>query len=261
MPSDIDANESVIVRLDAIDSTNSEALRQARAGTLKNAWVLAETQTGGRGRTGRGWSSAPGGLYASRLMISDLPLQNLTGLTFTAGIAVYDTSAEHLSPDNQAGLMLKWPNDLLHGPAKLSGILTETEPLPGNKTAVAIGIGLNVANTIDNTDAPTTSLARLGGDSDVTAVFASLAKYLAKHLVRWDEGAGFMKTLEDWQARAMTIGTATQVRLPHETIRGTYAGVDHSGALALRLQTGGTRIIHAGEIIIAPNPGANGAQS
>ena len=244
--------EPEILRFAAIDSTNAEALRQARKGRTTEAWFVAGEQGHGRGRHGRHWSSPPGGVYATRLLVSSLPLQNLVGLTLVAGIAVYDTAATHIPAGGEPQLMLKWPNDLLAGGAKLAGVLIETEPLAPRMTAIAIGVGINVATHPGAGEAEATSLSALGGASDVEAVFATLTDALAGQLSVWDEARGGAAVAAAWERRAMAVGTPTRLRLPGETIKGTYAGLDPCGGLRLRLASGEIRAIHAGEIAITP---------
>ncbi|VAW13839.1 hypothetical protein MNBD_ALPHA09-659 [hydrothermal vent metagenome] len=244
--------EPDVLRFAVTGSTNADALRQARKGRAADAWFVAEEQNGGRGRHGRHWTSARGGLYATRLLVLDLPLQNLVGLTLVAGIAVYDTAASHLAGKSEPGLMLKWPNDLLANGAKLAGILIETESLGARGTAIAIGVGLNVANPLSGDAAKATSLSLLGGTKDVGAVFSTLGHALAEQLMVWDASRGFAAVAAAWERRAMAVGTPTQVRLPNGAIKGTYAGLDSTGGLRLRLASGAIRAIHAGEITLAP---------
>jgi len=240
-----------IFRYAELDSTNAEALRQAKKGQAA-AWFLAESQVQGRGRHGRQWSSRPGGLFATHLLVLDLPVRTLNALTFAAGIAVHQTAAAHVPAAIHPDLLLKWPNDLLAGGAKLAGILIQTEPLGTGKTAIAIGVGLNVANDVETSSGQAASLALLGGSNSVNAVFSTLAAAMAEQISVWDGGQGLSAVLAAWQGRAMKKGTATQVRLPQGTIKGTYAGLDASGGLLLRLDEGKMRTIHAGDIIISP---------
>jgi len=250
VPAQTSGNDPEIFCFAELDSTNAEALRRAKKGRAGPAWFVAETQGKGRGRHGRKWSSGPGGLYATYLWVLSLPVQTLAGLTFVTGIAVHQTVGAHLPAGVGPDLKLKWPNDLLAGGAKIAGILIQTEPLAGGQTAIAIGVGLNIANSMENTSAQAASLAQLGGENTVAPVFATLTVSMAEQISVWDEGRGLAAVLAAWQSRAMEYGTETQVRLPQGTIRGTYAGLDPSGALLLRLNTGKTRTIHAGDIVI-----------
>ncbi|MEZ5645356.1 MAG: biotin--[acetyl-CoA-carboxylase] ligase [Burkholderiaceae bacterium] len=128
--------------LPEIDSTNTELMRRARDGLLDPVLLVAETQTAGRGRLGRGWHSRPGQSLTFSLGLPMNPA-SWSGLSLVAGISL----AEHLHPD----VRLKWPNDLwLHG-RKLGGILVETSSQGNGPTQasgarlVVVGVGINIA--------------------------------------------------------------------------------------------------------------------
>ena len=121
--------------LPEIDSTNTELMRRARAGQAEPVLLVAEMQTAGRGRLGRGWHSAPG---ASLTFSLGLPLApaDWSGLSLAVGVSL----AGSLHP----AIGLKWPNDLWWEQRKLAGILIETAAIGSQRHAV-IGIGVNIA--------------------------------------------------------------------------------------------------------------------
>src|SRR3712207_2291762 len=103
-------------------STNDDILALARSGAAEGNWLRAERQTGGKGRAGGEGESPPGNLYAStpgRLRPGDPPAPTLA---LVAAAALHETLAA-FAPG--ADILIKWPNDLLAGGAKLSGILLE----------------------------------------------------------------------------------------------------------------------------------------
>ena len=122
--------------LPEIDSSNTELMRRARAGRMEPVLLVAERQSAGRGRLGRGWASAPGDSLTFSL---GLPLApgDWSGLSLAVGVSL----AESLDPR----IRLKWPNDLWLDDRKLAGILIETAGTgPGLRYAV-IGVGINLA--------------------------------------------------------------------------------------------------------------------
>lgn len=240
-----------IVRLDTIPSTNAEALRRAREGVSSDAWIVAAEQSGGRGRHGRIWSSPKGGAYATRLLVTEVPLPTLVGLPLVAGLAVHHVVSANIPDVTAQNVVLKWPNDVLVDGEKISGILIETVALTPGKVAVAIGIGQNVLTTPQGTDTPATSYAQLGAKFGVEDVLEATFVQLAAQLSLWDEGRGFAAIRRNWQERGMEIGARTKVRLPKGQIEGTYAGLDTSGGLRLQLDSGKIQNIHTGEIIIS----------
>jgi BirA family transcriptional regulator, biotin operon repressor / biotin---[acetyl-CoA-carboxylase] ligase len=123
--------------LPEIDSTNSELMRRARAGQAEPVLLVAERQTAGRGRLGRGWTS---GAADSLTFSLGLPLApaDWSGLSLAVGASL----AESLHPD----IRLKWPNDLWVADRKLAGILIETASF-GEQSAsryAVIGVGINI---------------------------------------------------------------------------------------------------------------------
>ena len=130
-------------------STNDDLAMLARAGVAEGLWLRAERQTGGRGRQGREWRSPPGNLYAStivRLRPGDPPAPTLA---LVAAVALHQVAAL-FAPG--ASIAIKWPNDLMAGGAKLSGILLER-----SDDAVIIGFGVNLAHHPEDLERPATS--------------------------------------------------------------------------------------------------------
>ena len=121
-----------ILHLRETGSTNADAMRLALKGEDLPLWVIADRQTAGRGRAGRTWTSPPGNLYASLAFCCEAPIEQAGQLSLIAGISLIDairTNTE-LAPD--AGLRLKWPNDVLVGLSKVGGILVESTMARGS---------------------------------------------------------------------------------------------------------------------------------
>ena len=155
--------------LPQVDSTNSELMRRARAGQTDPVLLVAEEQTAGRGRLGRGWHSAAGASLTFSLGLPFAPV-DWAGLSLAVGVSV----AGSLHP----AIRLKWPNDLWLDDRKLGGILIETASFgagAGERYAV-IGIGLNIFPR-DGTglSTPPAALRELLPDCDAPAALARLA--------------------------------------------------------------------------------------
>ena len=128
---------------ETLDSTNDLAKELAVQGAPEGTVVVAEAQTGGRGRLGREWDSPPGvGLYVSLVLRPMLPPMELPQITLTTAVAVVRAVRR------VAGVApgIKWPNDLLLNGKKLGGILTEMETESDRIRHVVVGLGLNVNN-------------------------------------------------------------------------------------------------------------------
>jgi BirA family biotin operon repressor/biotin-[acetyl-CoA-carboxylase] ligase len=214
----------------------------AREGAAEGSWVRADTQSGGKGRSGRQWLSPPGNLYATtlvRLLQGDPPAPTLA---LVSAIALHETASAYAQ---NAALFLKWPNDLLHDGAKLAGILLERET-----DAVAVGFGINLAHHPDLPDRPPVSFAALGIDAPSPDVFLiDLSESFARWLGKWRvEGVRLIR--DQWLQRAHSVGTALSVRLPDQHVEGLFDGLDETGALRLRLAGGEVRVIQAGDVFL-----------
>ncbi len=241
-----------------IASTNSALLARVAAGEvpLEGHWLVADRQTGGRGRAGRVWSDGYGnfmGSTAAVLRASDGAPQTLA---LVAGVAVHRALmavVPGLSGPELAGLALKWPNDLLVGAAKLGGILLERQG-----DVVVVGIGVNLAEAPQVPERATVSLAALGHDVARDVFASALAETWAEALDLWHRG-GWPALREQWLARAHPEGTLFSVNHAGEgRVIGAYAGLDAGGAVLLRLADGAVRAIHAGDVELVGSHGFGG---
>jgi BirA family biotin operon repressor/biotin-[acetyl-CoA-carboxylase] ligase len=145
-----------------------------------------------------------------------------------------------------ACIRIKWPNDLVAGGAKLSGILLEREG-----EAVIAGFGVNLAHHPEDMPRPATSLALLTGTAPEPAAFLhALASGFAEWVVRW-RGEGLAPARAAWLAAAHPIGTALSTHGPDgAALQGLFDGLDSSGALRLLLADGSVQTIHAGDVFL-----------
>lgn len=232
-----------------LDSTNAEAMRMAASGKQGPLWVLADVQTGGRGRSGRAWVSAPGNLFASFLFTTPAPIAAAHQLSLVAGVAAFDAIAE-FGLDQAAGLRLKWPNDILLGPAKAGGILVESSSMPGRRDLTAvIGVGLNLAShpQLDGRDVTHLRAHHAGIPSSVK-VLAALDGALLRTLRLWDESRGFASVRSAWLARSGPIGERVSVETGSARLSGRFAGLNQEGALLVELDTGELRCCTYGDV-------------
>nr|MDT0664889.1 biotin--[acetyl-CoA-carboxylase] ligase [Micromonospora sp. DSM 115978] len=137
-------------------STNSDLAAAARSGAPAGSVLVAEQQTAGRGRLDRRWVAPPGtGLTFSVLLRPDVPAGSLSWLPMVVGAAL----VEPLRTQFGLAAVLKWPNDVLVEERKLAGVLVEVVPAPGQRSAVVVGIGLNVAAGRDELPPGATSVS------------------------------------------------------------------------------------------------------
>jgi BirA family biotin operon repressor/biotin-[acetyl-CoA-carboxylase] ligase len=244
----------LIVR-DRVGSTNEEAMRLGRDGDRGRLWVVAREQVEGRGRRGRTWSSPPGNLYASLLLIDAAPSGHLPELGFVAGIALLGALREILGNDPRLGL--KWPNDILFDGAKLSGILLESSLLPDGRIACVAGFGVNCRSHPAALPYAATDLATIDTLLDAPEdVLPRLSDVMTEMLQVWASGLGFAEIRAQWLKSALGLGEPIRVALGTTNLSGVFHTIDSRGRLILR-QGGNTRAIEAGDVFLpSPSPAA-----
>lgn len=221
--------------LSSVDSTNAEALRLLSEAQSLPYYVLAERQTSGRGRRGRNWVSPFGeNLYYSLVVRVEGGMRQLEGMSLAVGLALLQVIRG--CGVTEAGL--KWPNDVLVGERKLAGILLELSGDPADVCNVVIGIGLNVNMLATEPGAigqPWTSMrAELGRLLDRNELVAELNRQLSRYLdIQLREG--FAALRDEWQACHLWQGKSVALTAGGEPIEGEVLGVDHSGAIRLRI--------------------------
>ncbi len=247
------AAASAVLWLDEIDSTNAEARRRAEAGEARPLWIAALRQTGGRGRRGRAWETGVGALAATHLSLTAMPPGQAVQVAFVAALAVADLVLAHVPAPL---VTLKWPNDVLVGGRKVSGVLIESGPAAGALSWIAVGVGVNLASSPRAVERPAACLADHLRD-DVAApmtpptALAFLSEAFTRQVSVW-RTEGFDAIRRAWTQRAHGLGFACVVHLGRETLSGVAQGLDASGALRLRLDDGSVRLITAGDVFFEP---------
>ncbi|UHQ22772.1 bifunctional biotin--[acetyl-CoA-carboxylase] ligase/biotin operon repressor BirA [Lysobacter sp. 5GHs7-4] len=245
----------------SIDSTNSELLRRATPSHGASV-LLAERQTGGRGRRGREWASPLAAhLYLSLSRHFSGGLARLGGLSLVAGIAAVEALRE-LGYD---GVGLKWPNDLVvadaRGLRKLGGLLVEGGGEHAGPARAVIGLGLNVrmpAAAAATIDQPWCDLSALsdGAAPARDAVAAALLRRLLPALDEFD-AQGLAPFLPRYAALDALAGAAIAVHGGDGRRQdGVALGLAEDGALRVRLDDGREQRFHAGEVSVRRAPGA-----
>jgi BirA family transcriptional regulator, biotin operon repressor / biotin---[acetyl-CoA-carboxylase] ligase len=243
-----------LVVLDEVGSTNDEAMQRARDGDAGNAWIVAKEQKSGKGRQARNWSSPPGNLYSSLLLINPAPMDRAPEMGFVAGVALAQTLRTLLGGDER--LRIKWPNDILHDGAKLCGMLLEGARLADGRFACVIGIGVNCTSHPHGLAYRTTDLQEIGTSlCEPADVLARSSDALVEWLAIWNGGQGFETVRKAWLALAAGLGGPIKVNSGLHSVEGVFSTIDKSGRLVVDTAQG-PRTIDAGDVFIgAPNGG------
>ena len=232
---------------DELPSTNDLAKQLAEEGAASGEVVIAESQTAGRGRRGRGWISPPRkNLYLSAIVRPDLPPQRAPEVTLVASVAVCEAV-------RQAGVnaVIKWPNDVLFEGRKLAGILLEMAAEMDRVQWLVIGIGVNLnlapGELPDDLRDVATSVAAERGSPVPRALFTAallggLEEWLDRHAAE-----GFEPIRQAWRSLSGTLGREVRASVGEGEVTGVAEDIDETGALLVRGAAGLTRIV-AGEV-------------
>lgn len=219
---------------DEVTSTNDVVAELATSGRGP-LWLLAHSQTGSRGRRGRAWSFQRGNFAASYLLWPTKPQSDFAQMSFVAALALFE-AVKSFAPESD--LYLKWPNDVLLGGKKLSGILLETVQVAG-KNGLVIGIGVNLCHAPDQSlledhALPAATLAdHTQSATDPEEFLDRLATQLDHWERRWNDH-GFAPIRDAWLTRAMGLGNPVTARLMNQEITGVFEDIDGDGSLVLR---------------------------
>ncbi len=226
------------------ESTNT--LARDMAGSVdEGTVVIAESQTGGRGRMGRKWISPEGGIWLSVILKPKMQPLHAPRITLLAGVAVAKTIREF-------GLQakIKWPNDVLINGKKVCGILTEIGAEMDSIQYVVVGVGID-ANVDTETfpeefrDSSTSLKNELGYDINRVEFVQKLLIELEALYIKF-QNEGFSSIMEEWRIMSATIGQWVKITTQSRILYGEAVGVDSDGALILETGEGRLEKIVAG---------------
>jgi len=232
-------------------STNDVIEKLARDGAKEGVVVFAETQTKGRGRLGRTWTSPKGkGLWFSILLRPTLPPQSVTRVTIASATAVARAIRK------QTGLRpsIKWPNDILFGDKKCVGILTELSAELDKIKYVILGIGVDVNMNAEEIPASLKAIAtslriesgQLHSRAELAAEILRQLDYDYRRIVQDD----FDEVADEWVSQCDTIGRQVSIQMGSNVVTGRAEALDSDGALLLRTSHGRLERIMGGDVSV-----------
>ena len=239
--------------LDEVGSTQDVLRELAENGAPQGALVIAERQTSGRGRLGRGWLSPAGkGIWMSLLLRPQIPLQLTPQLTLLAAVALSRAIAQVVPLD----IGIKWPNDLLVDGKKMCGILLESAAEDERLQFVIVGMGISV--NLEPDDYPpelldrAASLKMLSGQKiDRVALIAeTLLAFEQLYELYEQQGFGPIRAL--WEARSIMLHREVTLHTPEGSFVGVPESLDESGGLVVRMPDGTLRTVYSASIDLKP---------
>ncbi len=240
-----------ILRLAETGSTNQDAAEAGRRGEAEGLVIVADRQTGGKGRLGRSWFSPPGGvgLYCTVLLRPELPPDTAGLLSFCAANAMAGAVRE---AGFDAGI--KWPNDILVEGRKICGILSSCSAGEGGLEYAVIGSGLNLRagaypEELRDRAACLEEFGKPPEREDILRTYLGRLETEVREL----EQNGFGNVRKRYEELCILQGRRVRVSGSTET-EGTVTGIGPAGELLLETAEGKTAIL-AGDVSVR---GVNG---
>ena len=224
-----------------IDSTNSTAFKLADNGAPEWTVVVSDVQTKGHGRSGKCWSSPPGGLWFSVILRPKIPPAKIGIIQIIAANAVVDA----VRKVSKVRVGVKWPNDILVRSRKLCGILVESKLIGNDLDFTIVGIGLNVNQPRKTVPSGAISLFMITGK-----------KHNLEHILREAVSALQIKyDLEDmasvrdeWWKNCTHRFKSVSVERADQTLEGRSVGIDENGRLLLETRRGNVQELEEGTL-------------
>ncbi|MDA8053403.1 MAG: biotin--[acetyl-CoA-carboxylase] ligase [Deltaproteobacteria bacterium] len=238
-----------------VDSTNTLARELSAKGVKNGSVVISDYQEKGRGRNGKIWTSPCGcNIYMSIILKPKFSPEVAQGMTILAAVSVADAIAEVTSLKPQ----IKWPNDILIGSKKVSGILTEMSTQNMIIEHIIVGIGINVnaeENDIeDGIKNIATSLLIESKKTDGFTGFLNRNKLITSILNKFDKyyemflSTGLSSVLQYYQKYFSMIGKEIEINIKDKRVKGQVVGIDSKGALLLKTGENELERVVSGEI-------------
>lgn len=227
-------------------STNDDARRLAQEGASEGTVVVAASQSAGRGRLGRTWSSPEGGAYLSVILRPAVSVLQASSLPLALGVAVARAFAKL-----GVASRLKWPNDVLLAEGKVAGVLVEMAAEADLVDWLVAGIGMNVSRGAGNDEARAAYLSDVAAGLTPAVVSAAVLDEVAAVYDEWKSG-GFGVLAGEYGEWHSLSGQQVVVRdaMGRVSASGRVVGVDADGRLLLDDGAGAIQRVAAGEVTL-----------
>ncbi|MGE5454378.1 MAG: biotin--[acetyl-CoA-carboxylase] ligase [Methylocystaceae bacterium] len=231
-----------------LGSTQDALVELVNQGQGKHGQVLlAREQSGGRGRRGRYWVSAPGGIWFSLLIITEIPIYELSRLALLFSLAVVKAIKPWCSE-----VKIKWPNDIMIHDCKLGGLLLNLQGETNDRCNLVVGVGINVngapPNLLPDHKQPAISLQQWRGefilidDLFVAILQAMESLYCSYGQGKWDN------IIAEYRTHCTHLGKIITVHQGDQLITGVNTAITQDGSLQLMVDDH-IITLHSGDII------------
>lgn len=236
-----------VLRYEAVYVSNCSSTQDLAASLVKQGYgeglvVIAESMDSGRGRHGRKWFAGPGGLWFT-LVLKPPKLSNVQLLSLGAGLSV----AKSLRTLYGLNALVKWPNDVIVGGKKISGVLVEGKS--DVEVFILLGVGVNVNNEIpNNLREKAISVRELTGHpTPRTSLLVEILKNIEEIYTNVLRGES-SEVVNQWRRLTTTLGCRVKVVTDEGHVEGTAVEVMEDGALVVEDATGMRHRIYSGDV-------------
>lgn len=239
-----------VTYFDLTDSTNVQARILAEEGAPHGTLVVADRQTGGKGRRGRSWDSPGGvGIFMSLLLKPKMNAINASMLTLVMALAAEKGVREVTGLESR----IKWPNDLVLNKKKICGILTEMSTDQTDIKYVIIGTGINVAQTEFPEEIKTTATSlylESGKRYSRSELIGAIMKAFEEYYEKFMETEDMSCLIEEYNQRLVNLNNEVCILAPTGDFRGVSTGINSAGGLMVRLEDGSETEVISGEVSV-----------
>ena len=237
---------------ESIDSTQSQALKIANEVNNEGTIIIAEKQTGGRGRSGRRWISPKGGIWFSIILHPKFDISNITLFPIASSLAL----SYAIEKTCKVSTELKWPNDLTIKGKKLAGMLVDAS-LESNKIEnLILGVGINFNVNIKEIEKVLKKTPNYYGVSSLNEQKNKITskKLIQSFLVELEKmyedlnNNKIKKIIDEWTKRSSTIGEKVEINTGNKKIKGIATKIDYDGGLIITNNGKSNKVI-AGDVV------------
>lgn len=239
-----------LICVESVDSTNNLAKQLAEQGAPEGTLVVADEQTGGKGRRGRSWCTPKGSAIAMTIVLRpDIRPELASMVTLVMGLSVAK-AIESLYP---VSVGIKWPNDVVVNGKKICGILTEmsAEMTGIHYLVIGTGINTNVEEFPEELQEVATSLIKeLGEKVNRAELIAACLKYFEDYYEKYVAAGNLAPLKEDYEALLLNRNNKVRVLEPGHEYTGRSLGINEEGELLVEKEDGTVTAVYAGEVSV-----------
>jgi BirA family transcriptional regulator, biotin operon repressor / biotin---[acetyl-CoA-carboxylase] ligase len=237
---------------DSIESTQNQALKMVDEIKNEGTIIIAEKQTGGRGRSGRKWISPKGGIWFSIILHPKFDISNTTLFPIASSLALSNAIQKTCNISTE----LKWPNDLTIKGKKLAGMLVDASFESNKIENLILGVGVNFnvnIKEIEKTLKKTPNyygITSLNEQKNKTKPIKLIQSFLVELEKVYEElnTNQTKKIIAEWTKRSSTIGKKIEIDTNDGKIKGEAIKIDYDGGLIIK-EKGNIKKVIAGDII------------